>query len=138
MHLSFLGGISLLITLSVAGAYAPDFVDVLAQASLTKLEDYLAANPARGNCTVETAARRREWSDLSIPERQEYIRAVQCLQSKPSRTPHEVAPGARSRFDDFVVVHIQTTPRVHGTVSTHQALYQQLETHSPAGSFVGG
>jgi tyrosinase len=33
----------------------------------------------------------------------------------PARTPAEVAPGARSRFDDFTVVHIQQTLNIHYT-----------------------
>lgn len=33
----------------------------------------------------------------------------------PGRTPRSVAPGARSRFDDFTVVHIQQTLQIHYT-----------------------
>ncbi|KAK5664061.1 hypothetical protein OQA88_275 [Cercophora sp. LCS_1] len=93
----------------VAGAYEPDEVDVLAAASLPKLKDYLARNP-QGNCTLETAIRRKEWQ-----ERKAYTDAVLCLQSKPALTSASVAPGARSRFDDYVVLHIQQTPRNHGS-----------------------
>lgn len=50
---------------------------------------------------------------LSKEERLAYINAVKCLQSKPPRTPASVAPGARSRFDDFVVTHIQQTLDIH-------------------------
>lgn len=45
-------------------------------------------------------------SDLSIPEREDYIKAVLCLQSKPPKVPKATAPGAKSRFDDFVAFHM--------------------------------
>ena len=50
-----------------------------------------------------------------MQERKEYTDAVLCLQSKPALTSAQ-APGAKSRFDDYVVVHIQQTPRNHGSV----------------------
>lgn len=34
---------------------------------------------------------------------------------KPSITPLDKAPGARSRYDDFVVTHINQTLTIHGT-----------------------
>jgi len=94
-----------------AAPCAGDKVDQLAAASLPKLEEWLAKNP-QGNCTLETAIRRREWGDLSKQERKAYTDAVLCLQSKPPLTGH-LAPGARSRFDDYVVVHMQQTPINH-------------------------
>lgn len=56
-------------------------------------------------------------SQLSKPEKKSYIKAVKCLHKKPARTPKEIAPGARSRYDDFVVTHILQTMSVHATVS---------------------
>ncbi|KAK0725080.1 hypothetical protein B0H67DRAFT_531108 [Lasiosphaeris hirsuta] len=106
-------GAAIIAGVSAAGPYAPDAVDKLAQDTLPKLKEWLAKNP-QGNCTVETAIRRREWSDLGEPERKEYTDAVLCLQSKPALTS-SIAPGAKSRFDDYVVVHIQQTPRNHGS-----------------------
>jgi tyrosinase len=50
---------------------------------------------------------------LSKSERLAYVNAVKCLQSLPPRTPAAVAPGAKSRFDDFVVTHIQQTLSIH-------------------------
>lgn len=38
---------------------------------------------------------------------------MQCLQSLPSRTPAAAAPGARTRFDDFVALHINQTMFIH-------------------------
>jgi len=40
---------------------------------------------------------------------------VQCLQSKPAKTPSGQAPGAKTRFDDFVALHIQQTLEIHYT-----------------------
>ncbi|GAB1316986.1 Tyrosinase copper-binding domain-containing protein [Madurella fahalii] len=98
---------------AAAGAYPPDDVDKLVTSSLPKLQEYLVKNP-QGGCTLETAVRRKEWGDLSEQERKAYTDAVLCLMSKPALTSAQ-APGAKSRFDDYVVVHIQQTPRNHGT-----------------------
>jgi len=46
--------------LAIAGNYPPDKVDDLVAASLPKIKEYLARNP-QGNCTLETAIRRKEW-----------------------------------------------------------------------------
>ncbi len=45
-------------------------------------------------------------SDLTVAERQDYIKAVLCLQSKPPKVSKAIAPGAKSRFDDFVAFHM--------------------------------
>ncbi|KAK3386328.1 hypothetical protein B0T20DRAFT_398137 [Sordaria brevicollis] len=58
---------------------------------------------------------RKEWGALTKSERLEYIQAVQCLQAKPSRYPSSLAPGAKSRFDDFVTTHINQTMTAHYT-----------------------
>mgnify|MGYP001164754890 CR=1 FL=1 len=58
----------------------------------------------------------RHRSDLTLEERQDYIRAVYCLMEQPSLTQFE-APGAQHRFDDYVVIHVQQTHRNHGSVS---------------------
>lgn len=36
---------------------------------------------------------------------------------KPSKADPSFAPGSRSRYDDFVAVHINQTLTIHGTVS---------------------
>lgn len=55
--------------------------------------------------------------DLSKDERKAYIKSVLCLLSTPSKLPAAKFPGAKSRYDDFLVVHMQQTPTIHGTVS---------------------
>ncbi|KAK4153158.1 hypothetical protein C8A00DRAFT_43885 [Chaetomidium leptoderma] len=102
-----------LVGLAAAAEYPPDVVDKLAESSLPKLKEYLEKNP-QGSCTYETAVKRREWSNLSVQERKDYTDAVLCLMSKPALTSAQ-APGAKSRFDDYVVIHIQQTPRNHGS-----------------------
>lgn len=55
--------------------------------------------------------------DLSDGEKKAYITAVQCLTSAPSKLDPTKYPGAKTRFDDFVAVHINQTMSIHGTVS---------------------
>lgn len=54
-------------------------------------------------------------SDLSDAEKLHYINAVRCLMTKPSITPPEVVPGARTRYDDFVATHMNLTQTIHMT-----------------------
>ncbi|RYO94140.1 hypothetical protein DL764_007890 [Monosporascus ibericus] len=84
------------------GPYPLDVVDELGLASIKNFEEYLAKNPSENGCSLETAVRRKEWSDLSVEQREDYVAAVLCLQSKPSQAPKDRFPGALSRYDDFV------------------------------------
>ncbi|EOO04223.1 putative tyrosinase central domain-containing protein [Phaeoacremonium minimum UCRPA7] len=102
---------------SIARTYPADVVDQLRDSSITKLASYLKQNPASNGCTLETASIRKEWTDLSVAQREEYIAAVKCLQSAPSKSSATEIPGARSRFDDFVAVHIQQTDSIHNTAN---------------------
>ena len=52
---------------------------------------------------------------LSSKERKSYISAVKCLIAKPAKTPANKAPGAKSRFDNFVALHINQTIEIHYT-----------------------
>lgn len=54
-------------------------------------------------------------NSLSGAEKKDYTSAVNCLLNKPSKLEPGFAPGARSRFDDFVAVHINQTMSIHGT-----------------------
>lgn len=53
-------------------------------------------------------------NSLSGSEKKAYTSAVNCLLTKPSKLT-DFAPGARSRYDDFVAVHINQTLSIHGT-----------------------
>ncbi|KAK4453839.1 putative tyrosinase [Podospora aff. communis PSN243] len=73
----------------------------------------LAKRGLTPTCTPSKLRFRREYGSLSRSERLAYIKAVKCLMALPPRTPSSVAPGARSRFDDFIVTHIQQTLSIH-------------------------
>ncbi|KAK4177784.1 Grixazone synthase [Triangularia setosa] len=82
-------------------------------------------------CTKNNIRRRKEWSKLTRPERKAYLDAIYCISAKPGVTPQSVIPGARSRFDDFVVSHIQLTPFVHANgffLAYHRYLIWLFET----------
>ncbi|KAI4660374.1 uncharacterized protein J4E78_005077 [Alternaria triticimaculans] len=104
---------------SGTGAFKVTEHDKLAALGLANVGIDVAKNgyPNPGQCTLKNVAVRREWSMLSKPERRNYIDAIKCLHSKPSLTPASVAPGARSRFDDFVVTHVLQTYSVHATAN---------------------
>jgi tyrosinase len=100
-----------------------------------------AAIARSSTCTKEKLQVRREWyvscpppnvevimderdrllmqtrGDISAEEKKAYIAAVKCLLQKPSRLDPVQFPGAKSRYDDFVVVHMNQTLTIHGTVS---------------------
>ncbi|KAF8802282.1 tyrosinase [Phlegmacium glaucopus] len=57
---------------------------------------------------------RREWRTLDATEKNDYINAVKCLQSRPAFEPHSMS-GVQTRFDDFQASHIQLADRVHLT-----------------------
>ena len=75
----------------------------------------------RQGCTKETLRVRRNWRSFSTPEKKAYIGSVLCLQQKPARTPSHLAPGARTRYDDFVATHINQTLQIHYTVCAPRA-----------------
>lgn len=56
-------------------------------------------------------------ADLTTTQKENYISALQCLLTKPSKSDPALFPGAKNRYDDFVVVHINQTLFIHGTVS---------------------
>jgi len=53
---------------------------------------------------------------FSKRERKNYINAVLCLQTLPSKLDPKLFPGAKTRYDDFVGVHINQTMSIHLTV----------------------
>ncbi|KAH8892164.1 putative tyrosinase [Thozetella sp. PMI_491] len=52
-------------------------------------------------------------STLSNREKLAYTNAVKCLMNSPSQMAEGEAPGAKSRYDDFVAIHITQTPFIH-------------------------
>jgi hypothetical protein len=65
-------------------------------------------------------------SDLSAKERIAYTDAVRCFQAKPPITDPAFAPGAKSRFDDFIVTHMNQTFSIHTTVSSSIETYNSV------------
>ncbi|KAF1961905.1 Di-copper centre-containing protein [Byssothecium circinans] len=53
--------------------------------------------------------------DTTTAEKKAYIAAVQCLIKAPSKLPAATYPGAKTRYDDFVAIHIKNTMSIHGT-----------------------
>lgn len=93
-----------------------DGSDALAQAAFHNTARYLHGyRNTKSSCSVEQAIRRKEWDSLSDNEKRDYIRAVRCLQTKPSISGNLV-PGARNRYDDFVATHVNQTYTIHNTV----------------------
>ncbi|CAI4211702.1 unnamed protein product [Parascedosporium putredinis] len=81
---------------------------------LTILATALLAVSASAAPTCCTNAERREWRTFSTKEKQAYIAAVKCLQSKPSQLK-STYPTSQNRFDDFQAVHIDLTEKYHFT-----------------------
>lgn len=73
-----------------------------------------AGKPAP-KCTSKNIRFRKEYGAMTRNEKLSYIKAVKCLQKLPARTPASVAAGAKSRYDDFIVTHIQQTLTAHYT-----------------------
>lgn len=68
---------------------------------------------------------------MSPAERIQYTDAVRCLATLPSRHDSLLVPGAKSRYDDFVVVHMNQTLTIHGTasfLSWHRLFLSYFET----------
>jgi tyrosinase len=117
--------VTALLSLTVSGA--PTTSDDTAIADLAKQaydktqEQVSQAQQKRsstgGSCSLKNIRVRREWGSLSKSQRKDYIKAVQCLQEKPARTPATVASGAKTRFDDFVATHINQTTTIHYTAN---------------------
>ena len=72
-------------------------------------------------CPLETSRHRcadtRDRRTLSKDQRRNYIKAVLCVQKTPSILPPGTSAGSKTLFDDFVYVHLQSTPFIHFTVS---------------------
>lgn len=67
-------------------------------------------------CTKQNLRIRRNWRAFSPRQKKEFINSVLCLQHLPARTPANLTPGAKTRYDDFVVTHINQTMKIHYTV----------------------
>ncbi|KAI0428115.1 Di-copper centre-containing protein [Xylaria sp. FL1042] len=97
-------------------AYPLDVVDKLEEATMPKIDEYMTNKITAGKnnkCTLETAAVRREWSDMSETQRQEYVAAINCLTKLPPKSDKTRFPGALSRYEDFVAFHMTHAMELH-------------------------
>ncbi|KAI8625303.1 Di-copper centre-containing protein [Xylariaceae sp. FL1651] len=83
--------------------------------ALNGTQDSSTKKRAPGSCNLFNAHVRRDWAAFSSDQKKEYISAVKCLMGKPSIADPLFAPGAKTRYDDFVAVHINQTLSIHGT-----------------------
>ncbi|KXT10998.1 hypothetical protein AC579_5005 [Pseudocercospora musae] len=100
------------------------------QDSAAKLVHANAAKGAAGSCQSQKLIVRKEWGDMSRDERLDYIRALNCLHTKPPKTDPKLAPGCKTRYDDFVVAHIMNTYNVHFSawlLSFHRVFIWEFE-----------
>ncbi|MCJ1411952.1 hypothetical protein MMC19_006044 [Ptychographa xylographoides] len=120
--------LSTLTSLASVGAFA--FGASAYTAASTSQTDALAAQGAynlavyekqnynpNAKCNLGTGYVRQEWTALSSQQKVAYSNAVLCLMSKPAKSSKTAVPGARSRYDDFVAVHINQTLTIHGTAN---------------------
>lgn len=92
-------------------ATLPDFLKHANQVARDRI-----ANSSSG-CTPDKLIVRKLFENLSGPERIEYSSALLCLMKLPAKTPAALAPGVKSRYDDFVGTHVNQTLSIHFTVS---------------------
>lgn len=101
-----------LASVALAGYAAADIVQDLEATGRPALDAAMAASTT---CSADKLEVRREWGDITPEERRAWIDAVLCLQDTPSKLDRTLYPGAVSRYDDFVVVHMNQTLTIHGT-----------------------
>jgi len=100
----------------------------MAQNALMTSIDTIIENSSKENntCTLENLRVRRNWRAFTPAEKKSYIKSVLCLTMSRSITPPHLARGVRSRFDDFVAVHINQSYHVHRDVSLNTACLVKL------------
>ncbi|KAF8537168.1 hypothetical protein BDD12DRAFT_250431 [Trichophaea hybrida] len=55
---------------------------------------------------------RKEWRQLTIPQRKDYIRAVKCMHKIPG-IYRDIVPSSLTLWEDFAAVHKLQTPFIH-------------------------
>ncbi|ORX98727.1 hypothetical protein BCR34DRAFT_593116 [Clohesyomyces aquaticus] len=99
-----------------------DAVDDLSEKALNNVYKLLNGTLSDGathntGCTKEKLIVRREYGNLTLAERAQYVAAVQCIMTKPSKMSASQFPGVKNRYDDFVAIHLQQTLNIHGTAN---------------------
>ncbi|KAK5712140.1 hypothetical protein LTR17_018095 [Elasticomyces elasticus] len=104
---------------SAAQAWTPASTalsDKLEVQGLVNLAKYEIQHNPPPSCNISSGYIRKEWFTLKDAEKTAYINAVLCMQKLPAKSG-SFAPGAKSRFDDFVAVHINQTLFIHATAN---------------------
>ncbi|WEW61215.1 tyrosinase superfamily protein [Emydomyces testavorans] len=83
----------------------------------------------RTGCSLETLRIRREWRALSKEERRSYIKAVYCLQEKPSLIDEKIVPGAKTLFDTFTTLHINQTQTIHNNTLREECGFEGMHPY---------
>ncbi|KAM0417165.1 hypothetical protein ACHAPT_012874 [Fusarium lateritium] len=93
-----------------------DEIKDLAASAYDNAQEFVETQAKRGStCNWSNVRVRREWNTFSKNEKKAYIDAVKCIQSKPAKSPSSFAPGAKTRFDDWVATHLNQTQIIHYT-----------------------
>ncbi|RPA85983.1 Di-copper centre-containing protein [Ascobolus immersus RN42] len=86
------------------------FVLALSGVSAAPAASPAAAAAVQARCTNPLV--RKEWRTLSDSEKDAYLAAVNCLHKLPAKLTN-LAPGALTRFEDFIAEHKFQTPYIH-------------------------
>jgi tyrosinase len=107
---------------------AADQFNEMAQNALKTSINTIIENSSKENntCTLENLRVRRNWRAFTPAEKKSYIRSVRCMTEARAITPLHLAPGVRTRFDDFVAVHINQSYHVHRDVSLNPPTFQTV------------
>ncbi|KAK4183341.1 putative tyrosinase [Podospora australis] len=90
------------------------------------------AAPGHGFPSVPTCTSpviRKEFRNLSTTEKASFLGAVKCLMALPPKL-NATYPASTSRYEDFLVVHQENTPRVHWApmfLPWHRGFLQDFE-----------
>ncbi|KAF1830579.1 Di-copper centre-containing protein [Decorospora gaudefroyi] len=69
----------------------------------------------KGRAAVDAVVATSKTGDITAAEKKAYIAAVKCITSAPSKLDATQYPGAKTRYDDFVAIHMKNTLTIHGT-----------------------
>ncbi|KAK3383479.1 hypothetical protein B0T24DRAFT_688013 [Lasiosphaeria ovina] len=98
--------------LLLIGLVCGDAVNDLETKGRVNLNTQLAKSKT---CTKDKLEVRREWGNFTTADKKSYIAAMLCIMSKPSKLDQKKYPGAKTRYDDFVAVHMNQTLSIHNT-----------------------
>ncbi|KAK4159275.1 hypothetical protein QBC43DRAFT_272821 [Cladorrhinum sp. PSN259] len=75
--------------------------------------DGTAGKPKPPACKGMT--KRQEWRNMKKPEQKAYLDAVRCVMTKPAKLPKLKALGAKTRWDELVMLHQVEALQIHST-----------------------